>query len=396
MALKDSDVVICSYARTPVGSFQGTLTPFSATELGAMACKQAVERAGIDPLAIDEVIMGNVLTSGLGQAPGRQAWIKAGFPWEVCAVTVNKVCGSGLKTVAMAAGMIRGDMGSVYLAGGQESMTNGPYALQKARSGFRMNDGKIEDLMVKDGLWDAYNGHHMGYNAELCAQKYEFSRERQDEFAVKSYKKAQQATADGKFKNEIFPVEIPQKKGDPIIFDADEEPDRLIESKVSKLKPAFRPDGTVTAVNASGINDGAAMFVVSSYAKAKEHGMTPICKIVGYGQGAESSEWFTIAPVKAIAKALENADLKATDIDHWEINEAFSVVTLAAIQEYKLDEEIVNTFGGSCAIGHPIGASGARILCTLISVLKDQGKSLGLATLCIGGGEGNAMIIEMV
>jgi len=388
-----SSSVIVSAARTPVGVFQGSLAPLSAVKLGAIAIKSAIERAGIKPEIINEVIMGCVLTGGIGQAPARQASVFAGIPWNIGATTINKVCGSGLKAVMLADAMIRSGDAEVVIAGGMESMSNAPYFLPGARQGYRMGDQKVIDLMIHDGLWDVYKNCHMGECADLLGKEWKISREDQDRYAIRSYKRAQQAIAEGRFKDEIVPVEIEDKKG-KIVVSEDENPRKLKEDKVPSLKPAFTKDGTVTAANASSLNDGAAAVVVMSESKAKELGIKPMARIIGHDQAARESHWFTLAPVDAMKKVLKKTGYSIDRIDLFEINEAFSVQVIAAIREFKLDEEKVNVNGGAVAIGHPIGCSGARILTTLLYAMKARKAKTGLATLCIGGGEAVAMIVE--
>jgi len=387
--------VIVSAVRTPVGSFLGSLAPVPAPRLGATVIKEALSRAKVNPEQVDEVIMGCVLSGGLGQAPARQASIFAGLPWSVGTTTLNKVCGSGLKTVMLADSMIRAGDAEIIVAGGMESMSNAPYFLPGARTGYRMGDQKVIDLMIHDGLWDVYKNCHMGECADLLGKEWNISRKEQDEFAIRSYKRVLKATQEGKFKEEIVPVEIEQKTG-KIIVAEDEEPKRLKEDKVPSLKPAFTKDGTVTAANASSLNDGASAVVVMSQKKAEELGIKPLVRIIGHAQSARESHWFTIAPVDAIKKVLAKTGYSLNKIDLFEINEAFSVQVIAAIREFKLDPEKVNIKGGAVAIGHPIGCSGARILTTLIYAMKDQNAKTGLATLCIGGGEAVAMIVERV
>lgn len=388
------EVVIASAARTPVGSFQGALSDVPSTRLGSVAIEAALERAGISVDEVDECVMGCVLPAGLGQAPARQAALGAGLPKSVGCLTINKVCGSGLKAVMLAFDAVRLGEAEVVVAGGMESMTRAPYALDKARGGYRMGDGEIVDLMIKDGLWDVYNDFHMGVAAELCGEKYGFTREIQDEFAIESYTRAQKAQKDGLFKDEIVPVSVPQRKGDPVVVSEDEGPGQAKMDKIPKLRPAFKKDGTVTAANASSINDGGAAVVVMSAELAKEKGIEPLAKIVAHSAAGREPEWFTTAPVEAMNKLFEKTGLTADDIDVFEINEAFSVVTLAANKEFDLDPAKVNVNGGSVAIGHPIGASGARILTTLLFAMKQRDAKRGLATLCIGGGEAVAMIVE--
>lgn len=388
--------VIVSACRTPVGSFQGALTPFRSPELGGIVIRDAVARAGIKPDQVEEVIMGCVLPAGLGQSPARQAALAAGLPKGVGVLTVNKVCSSGLVAVMQADRYIKAGECEIAVGGGMESMTNAPYLLPKGRMGYRMGDGKIVDSMVNDGLWDIYNNMHMGGCAEICAKKYKVSREEQDEFAINSYKKAMAAQENGKFDAEIVGVPIPQKKGEPVIFNKDEEPAKVKFDKVPKLKPVFEKDGTVTAANASSISDGAAALVVMSEDKAAELGVKPLARIISYAGFSQEPEWFTTAPIGAAKKVLERARLTVKDIDLVESNEAFAVQTLVVMKELGLDPARVNVNGGAVAIGHPIGCSGARILTTLIYAMKDRGAKKGLATLCNGGGEATAMVIEMV
>lgn len=379
--------VILSAVRTPIGSFQGGLASLRAPELGSDALKGAVERSGIDAADLDGAIMGCVLTAGLGQSPARQASLGAGIPKEVGVLTVNRVCSSGLMSVVLADQMIRAGDASVVAAGGMESMTNAPYCIPDARSGLRLGDKRIVDTMVYDGLWDIHSDQHMGACAELCAKKYGFTREAQDAFAKRSYERAQDAIANGRFADES--VTVAQ-------VGVDEEPGRANFEKMTKLRPSFAKDGTITAANASSISDGAAALVVSSEAYAGECGAKPIAAILAHAGHSQEPEWFTTAPVGAIATALKKAGLKKEDIDLWEINEAFSCVTMAAIKEYDLDIEKVNVNGGAVALGHPIGASGARILTTLIHAMRARGAKRGLAALCNGGGEATAMIVELI
>lgn len=388
--------VIVAAARTPVGSFQGKLASFRCSELGAIAIKAAVAKAGLKPADVQEVIFGCVLPAGQGQAPARQAMLAAGIPKETSALTVNKVCSSGLVAVMLADQKIRSGDSDVVVAGGMESMTNAPYVLPGARGGLRLGDGKIVDSMVFDGLWDIYSNQHMGSCAELCAEKYGFTRELQDAFAVASYRKALAAIESGAFKDEVALVSIPQKKGEALLFDTDEEPGRVKFDKMSTLRASFKKDGTVTAANASSISDGAAAVVVMSEARAKACGVRPLARIVAHATYSQEPEWFTTAPVGAMRRALDRAKLSAADIDLFEINEAFSAVTMAAIREFSLEESRVNVNGGAVAIGHPIGGSGARILTTLLYAMKHRGAKRGLATLCNGGGEATALIVEAV
>ncbi len=394
--MSEQDVVIASAVRTPIGAFQGAFAPLSASDLGAIAVKEAVRRAGASPEQIERVIMGNVLSAGMGQAPARQAVIKAGLPVSTGAITVNKVCGSGLQAVMFARREILVGDAEVLVAGGMESMTNAPYVLPKARGGYRMGNGEIVDSMIFDGLWDPYDNMHMGHCGDLVAEKYGFTREDQDSFAVESYRRAQAAQQAGRFKEEIFPVEVPQRRGEARVVDADEEPPRVQLDKLSKLRPAFSKQGTVTAANASTINDGAAALVVCSAGAAERHGYKVLARILGDSTAAVEPKWFTIAPVEALKKLYEKTATKAGDWDLYEINEAFSGVTLAAVKEHGLDPATVNVNGGAVALGHPIGCSGARVLVTLIHALRDRDKQRGIATLCIGGGEAVALAVERV
>ncbi len=387
--------VITAIARTAIGSFQGVLSSVPTVRLGAAVIKSAVERAGLMGEDIDEVIMGNVLSAGEGQAPARQAAIYAGLPDSVECMTINKVCGSGLKSVMLADQAIRCGDAEVIVAGGMENMSLSPYYLMDARGGMRLGHKKVVDSIIGDGLWDPYGDMHMGNCAEVLAKEENFSREDQDAFAVESYRRSLEAIEIGYFKDEITPVEISQRKGDPIIIDTDEEPGRGKPEKIAKLRTAFEKDGTITAANASSINDGAAALVVMSAEKATELNSKPICKIVAQTSVAHEPLYFTTAPGKAITKVLDKAGHTINDIDLFEINEAFSNVALAAMREHNIPHEKVNIFGGAVSMGHPIGASGARILVTLISALKQKNKKLGLATLCIGGGEAAAVIVEM-
>ena len=388
------DVVIVSGARTPIGSFNGSLASIPATKLGAIAIGEAVKRAGMDAGLIDQVLMGCVLPAGLGQAPARQALRYAGLPDHVPATTVNKVCGSGLRTVMLGAAEIMSGMADVVVAGGLESMSNTPFALPKARWGYRMGTGAVDDLMVKDGLWDPYGDKHMGMYADMCAETEGISRERQDDFAAESYKRSLAATADGLFDEEIVGVEVPQRKKDPILVEIDEEPQRFNEAKMRALRPAFNKDGTVTAGNASSINDGAAALVLMSGDKARALGLEPLARISAVASHAEPPEWFTKAPAYCCDKVLDKAGLKASDIDLWEVNEAFSVVALFTQDHLGYSADQCNVNGGAVAIGHPIGASGARIFVTLLHAMKQRDAKRGLATLCIGGGEAVAVIVE--
>jgi acetyl-CoA C-acetyltransferase len=387
-------VYIASAARTPIGAYLGSLASLPAPKLGAVAIKAALERAAITADQVGEVFMGNVLSAGIGQAPARQAAIFAGLPNTVPATTVSKVCGSGLQAVVFAAKTLALGDAEIAVAGGMESMSNVPYYLREARTGYRMGDGKLIDGMIFDGLWDPYNDFHMGQAGELCAKEHGCTRELQDEFAKRSYELARAAQTNGAFAKEICAVSIPQKKGDPLLVSEDEEPGRGDPSKFAKLRPAFTADGTITAANASSINDGAAALVLASEAAVKRHGLKPLARVVGYGGAAQAPEWFTTAPAKAIHSTLQRLGLKVQDIDLWEINEAFSCVTMACTKLAGIDPAKVNVRGGAVALGHPIGASGARILVTLLGAMHDVGAQRGLATLCIGGGEAVAMVVE--
>jgi acetyl-CoA C-acetyltransferase len=389
-------VYIVSAARTPIGSYLGALAGVSAPRLGAVAIRAAVERSGLAPEDIGEVFMGNVLSAGIGQAPARQAGIYGGIPASVPATTVSKVCGSGLQAVVLGTKTVLLGDADIVVAGGMESMSNVPYYLREARTGYRMGDGKIVDGMIFDGLWDPYNDFHMGTAGELCSKEYELSREAQDAFAKESYRRALSAIESGAFSAEICPVSVPQRKGDAVSVSVDEEPGRGDPSKFAKLKPAFEKEGTITAANASSINDGAAALVLASERTVRDQKLTPLARIVGYGAAAQAPEWFTTAPAAAIATTLSKLGLKASDIDLWEINEAFSCVPMACGKLAGLDPERVNVRGGAVALGHPIGASGARILTTLLHALRDRNARRGLATLCIGGGEAIAVVVEAV
>ncbi|MCB0271859.1 MAG: thiolase family protein [Bdellovibrionales bacterium] len=386
--------VIVSYARTPIGSFMGSLSSYSAPELGSFAIKAALTRANIDPASVDEVIMGNVLTAGVGQAPARQAAKFAGLPNHVPATTIGKVCGSGLKAVMLAAQAVSLGDAEVVIAGGMESMSNAPYALPQARRGYRLGNATMIDTMVNDGLWDVYNNYHMGSAAELCAKECNVSRKLQDDFAIESYKRAQKAQSTGKFTNEIVPVEIKDRKGNVTVITEDEEPKSVQFDKIPTLKPVFDKNGTVTAANASSINDGAAALLIMSEDKAKELGCTPIATITGYTQAAREPEWFTLAPADALTKLSEKLSMSLQDVDLFEINEAFSVVSVAVNQKLGLNPSQVNIYGGAVSLGHPIGASGARVLITLLSALVQENKKTGMASLCIGGGEAVALGVQ--
>ena len=389
------EIVILGAARTPIGSFLGTLSALPAPRLGAVAIRCALEQAGVRPDQIQQVVMGNVLQAAIGQAPARQAGIYAGIPVAAGAVTVNKVCGSGMKSVMYAANDIRCGEYDVAVAGGMESMSNVPYALPQARGGYRMGNGKLVDLMVHDGLWDPYGDKHMGNCAETCVSKYQFTREQQDDFSRESYRRAQEAVKSGRFKDEIAVVEIEGRKGKSVVVD-DEEPFSAPLDKMGTLKPAFqREGGTVTAANASKINDGAAALVVTSADYAEKNGLKPMARIIAQATAAQEPEWFTTAPAKAIEIVLQRAKMSVGDIDLFEVNEAFAAVALAAMADAKIPHDKLNVHGGAVALGHPIGASGARILVTLIHALRHRGLKRGLAAICIGGGEAGAMIVEV-
>ena len=390
------DVVIVGAVRTATGRFMGTLADLKAPELGAIAIKEAVARAGIKPSDVDEVIMGNVVGAGIGQNPARQAALAAGIPESVGATTINKVCGSGLKAAVFAAQAIKAGDYSCVVAGGMESMSQAPYMLFKARTGYRLGNGVLVDAMVHDGLWDVYNDFHMGNTGELVAEKYKISREEQDEYAYNSHRKAVAAIKAGKFKDEIVPVEVPQRKGDPIRFEVDECPreDTTVE-KLAKLRPAFRKDGTVTAGNAPGVNDGGSAVVVMSRERAEELGAKPIARITGYATGGLEPKWVMVAPIEAVRNLLKVTDYKLEDFELVELNEAFSVQAMAVIRELKLNPDIVNVNGGGVALGHAIGSTGSRILVSLLYALKDRGLKTGLATLCLGGGNAVALAVEM-
>lgn len=387
------EAVIVSACRTPIGAFMGALSPLSAPKLGALVIEEAVRRAGIKKTDVQEVIMGNVLSAGVGQAPARQAALYAGLPESVECMTVNKVCGSGLKSVMLGAQAIALGDADIIVAGGMESMSNTPHLLEKAREGFRLGNAQVVDSMIKDGLWDVYNDFHMGNAAEICARECAVPREAQDEFAVSSYQRAQSAWTEGRFKEEVVPVKILVKK-EEVVVDKDEEPFKTNFEKIPKLKPAFVKEGTVTAANASKINDGAAAVVITSAERAASLGLTPLARIVSYGSVAKKPEWFTTAPADVIPKVLKKAGLADKDIDLYEINEAFAVVALAVNKLLGLDMKKVNVNGGAVALGHPIGASGARILVTLLHAMKQREAKRGMAAICIGGGEAAAMIVE--
>lgn len=389
-------IVLVSVARTPMGGMLGSLSSLSAHELGSVAIKAAIERAGISAEVVDEVIMGNVLTAGQGQAPARQAALGAGLPLGVGCTTINKVCGSGLKAAMFGHDLIFAGSADVVVAGGQESMSNAPYLLLRGRQGYRFGHSTVYDHMALDGLEDAYKrGTAMGLFAEDCAAKYSFTREQQDAFSLESLRRARAATEDGSFKWEIAPVTVKSSKGETIV-DTDEGPTKARPEKVPNLKPAFKKDGTITAANSSSISDGAAAMVLMRESTAKKLGVLPLARIVGHSQHSQDPGWFTTAPVSALQKLFSKTGWAPGDVDLYEINEAFAVVTMAAMAELKLDHKKVNIHGGATALGHPIGASGARLLTTLVGALRQTGGKRGIATLCIGGGEAVALAIEML
>ncbi len=389
-------IVIVSAARTPMGAFQGDFSALSAHDLGGVAIRAAVERAGISPDAVGEVLFGNCLMAGQGQAPARQAAFKGGLPKSAGAVTLSKMCGSGMRAAMFAHDMLLAGSHEVLVAGGMESMTNAPYLLLKGRGGYRMGHERVYDHMMLDGLEDAYEaGRSMGTFGEDCAAKFKFTREAQDHFATTSVQRAKAATESGAFAKEIAPVTVKSRAGE-VVVSVDEGPGKVKLDKIPTLKPAFKKDGTITAASSSSINDGAAALVMMTESTAKRLGCKPLARVAGHGTHAQEPEWFTTAPVGATQKALAKAGWKVSDVDLWEVNEAFAVVPMALMHELKVSHDIVNVNGGACALGHPIGASGARILVTLIHALQARGKKRGLATLCIGGGEGTAMAIELV
>ena len=386
--------VIVSAVRTPMGSFNGSYSSVPATKLGSLAIAEAVKRLQLPGDRIDEVLMGCVLSAGLGQAPARQAAIGAGLPHSVGAVTVNKVCGSSLQAVMMATRAIALGEANVMVAGGMENMTRAPFLLEKARQGYRLGHGELTDSLIKDGLWDVYNQFHMGNAGELCAAKYRLSRQEVDDFALESYGRARDAIARGAFKKEIVPVEVPQKKGASVLVSDDDEPNRVDLTKLRQLKPVFQDDGVLTVGNSPSCNDGAAALVIMAEEEAARLGLAPMARIVGYAGAALAPEWFTIAPVEAIQRLLKQTGLSVNDIDLFEINEAFSAVSLAINRELGLDPKKVNVNGGAVALGHPIGVTGARIVTTLLYAMEARDAHRGLAALCIGGGEALALIVE--
>lgn len=386
---------ICYAKRTPIAKLSGALATVPAPQLAATLVKDAVAKTGIKPEVIDEIIMGCVLPAGIGQAPARQAAILGGLPKSVCATTINRVCGSGLKSVMLAQQAIKSGDADVIFAGGMESMTLAPHLLPNSRGGYKFGSVELKDHMQFDGLWDPYNNNPMGNFGDMCAKEFSFSREEQDAFATRSYERARKATESGHFAKEIVPVEVAGRKGS-VTVDKDEEPFSVDLAKLTTLRPAFDKNGTVTAGNASSINDGAALTVIASEEGVKKHGLKPLARIVAQASHAQDPAWFTTAPIECIRKVLKKAGLTTSDVDQFEINEAFAVVTMAAIKELDLDPARVNPYGGAVSLGHPIGASGTRILATLINGLSAQGKKRGLATLCIGGGEASAVIVEMM
>lgn len=390
------EVYIVSAVRTPIGSFGGSLSGFTAVELGSKAIRGALDKSGVDSQHVNEVFMGNVVSSGLGQAPARQAAIGAGIGHNVPCTTVNKVCSSGMKTVMFGAQSIMLGINNVVVAGGMESMSNIPYYVPKARFGYKYGHGQMLDGLMHDGLWEIYNGFPMGSCADNTAKEMNISREAQDTYAINSYKRASAATDAGKFKDEIIPVEIPQRKGDPLVMDTDEEYKNVNFDKIPGLRPVFNKDGTVTAANASTINDGASALILVSKRKMEELGLKPLAKIRGFADAAQEPIWFTTAPSEAIPRAMKHAGVAKSDVDFYEINEAFSVVALANNQKLGLDPDKVNVNGGAVALGHPLGASGARIIATLNSVLQQNNGSIGVAGICNGGGGASAIVIERV
>ena len=391
----ENEVVIVSFSRTPIGSFCGSLSSVPATKLGSVAIRGAIHKINLPLNQIDQVIMGNVLSAGLGQAPARQAAMYAGVPNSVECLTINKMCGSGLKALMLAHNAISSGQSDVVIAGGMENMSLAPHILLNSRVGNKMGDSKLVDSMIYDGLWDVYNDKHMGSCGEMCAEKYNFSRYDQDQYAINSYSKSQQAIDEGIFEEEICPVEISNRKGD-LTISIDEEPSRVNFDKLKKLRSVFKKDGSITAGNASTLNDGAAACILMSKAKAEELGITSLVKIIKHLSFAHEPEWFTTAPVQAIKEVCNKASINIADIDLFEINEAFSVVPMAAISDLDINPEKVNIYGGAVSLGHPIGASGARIMCTLLNSMQNKNARLGLATLCIGGGEASAMIVESI
>ena len=392
---KENSVVIVSAKRSPIGSFQGAISSISAPKLGSLIISKILEETTLDPFLVDEIIMGNVLSAGIGQAPARQAAIGAGMPDSVECLTINKMCGSGLKAVMLGSQAIQVNDANIIIAGGFESMSQSPYLVPKARAGYRLGHGNLIDSVIFDGLWDVYNDIHMGNCAEICARDRGYSIIDQNDFAKESYQRAINAQEIGAFNNEIVSIEV-KNKNNTITFDNDEEPKKVNFEKMDTLKPVFEKDGTITAANASTINDGAACLLMMSENKASELGFKPLARIISQASAAQDPKWFTTAPIEAIKKVLMKVDLTVDDIDLWEINEAFAPVVMAVVDDYNLDYGKININGGAIALGHPIGASGARILTTLIHSLNQKEKSLGLATICIGGGEASAVIVERI
>lgn len=390
------DVVIVSAVRTPIGSFGGALSGISAPKLGATAISAAIKEAGIQPKDVEEVLMGNVLQAGIGQAPARQAAIYAGISENVPCTTINKVCSSGMKAIMMATQSIKAGDADIIVAGGMENMSTVPHYLQNSRNGTKLGNMPLVDGLVLDGLTDVYNGQHMGVCAELCASKHQISREEQDAFALESYRRSAAAWEAGKYKNEVVPVHVPQRRGDDLIIDTDEDFSKVRHDKVPSLRPVFKKDGTITAANASNINDGACALVIMCAEKAAEMQLRPLAKITGYADAAHEPEWFTIAPAKALPKALEKAGINLNQVDYFEFNEAFSVVGLANMKILGLDSSKVNVNGGAVSLGHPLGASGARIVNTLLSVLDQNNGKVGAAAICNGGGGASALVIEKI
>ena len=392
---KENSIVIVSAKRSPIGSFQGAISSIPAPKLGSLVISKILEETMMDPLLVDEIIMGNVLSAGIGQAPARQAALGSGLPDTVECLTINKMCGSGLKAVMLASQAIQVSDANVVIAGGFENMSQAPYLIPKARTGYRLGHGNLIDSMIFDGLWDVYNDIHMGNCAEICARDRDYSISDQNDFAKESYRRAIDAQKSGAFNNEIIAIDV-KNKNNTITFIDDEEPEKVNFEKMDTLKPVFEEDGTITAANASKINDGAACLLLMSENRASELGFKPLARIVSQSSAAHDPKWFTTAPIEAIKKVLMKADMEVDDINLWEINEAFAPVTMSVIDDYNLDHGKVNINGGAIALGHPIGASGARILTTLIHSLNQKEKSIGLATLCIGGGEASALIVERI
>ena len=392
---KENSVVIVSAKRSPIGSFQGAISSVPAPKLGSLVISKILEETMMDPLLVDEIIMGNVLSAGIGQAPARQAALGSGLPDTVECLTINKMCGSGLKAVMLASQAIQVSDANIVIAGGFENMSQAPYLIPKARTGYRLGHGNLIDSMIFDGLWDVYNDIHMGSCAEICARDRDYSISDQNDFAKESYRRAIDAQKSGAFNNEIIAIDV-KNKNNTITFNDDEEPEKVNFEKMDTLKPVFKEDGTITAANASKINDGAACLLLMSEYKASELGFKPLARIVSQSSAAHDPKWFTTAPIEAIKKVLMKADMEVDDINLWEINEAFAPVAMSVIDDYNLDHGNVNINGGAIALAHPIGASGARILTTLIHSLNQKEKSIGLATLCIGGGEASALIVERI